>query len=690
MKKTLSLLTVLFSVTAFGQNISFLPFEGSDEFIPLPEGETNRIQLEMTGWFPSEECQCTEDSPILPQLFTTDSMKIWIEEREYSIVAERGVMNPKDNAGDPVDAYGREIGPDNDNNGWEGLRVPWYPHFMNAQTPDWREILQLSFHPEDYRRPIGGRLFRIQWKIWASIWRGTESAKQLTESGEVPIEVPLPDLTVSWKPTDTGLDVFYIGDGATHTIGVNATNIGGPLWNANNIGFTLFNRYADDMNKERKDNYLLEKPLSESFDDNDGVLEFMESIGGQIPINPVHADGKTRHFDSPKYYIVDPEDKILESREDNNKYTHGFNGPNELYVQQIEPKLSGFKYPFLFTESELTNNVISSTLNELREYQGLPSRFHGGVDVRTSGHEDAFVMSSGFGNYGYIMSASNNPNESTDKAVIIGDFLYGHIETEITDLGDIWGLKYFDYRETHPEWFPWLNEGNYISRITESNNPHIHFSELDHDFQGNPDETRKHLLNPINHFSHHTANIDGGVVLTTQFKDAYFVEVGSGNPDLTEELRLHVYNVGDGPQNTVIKLLPPGQYEFILELRDRYNEWGKMGVYSIQTELFRYIETYPLFESIATYEQVADYWLFNEPGQPNPEIHKVFYRRNGIPYLRYKITTSYQRVGDGYSISATPPALLQEGAYDFFITVEVTHGEDQLILQIPFAISANN
>lgn len=690
MKKNLSLLLVLFSVTAFGQNISFLPFEGSDEFIPLPEGETNRIQLEMTGWFPSEECQCTEDTPILPQLFTTDSMKIWIEEDEYSIVAERGVINPKDDAGDPVDAYGREIGPDNDNNGWEGLRVPWYPHFMNAQTPDWREILQLSFHPEDYRRPIGDRLFRIKWKIWASICRGTESAKQLTESGEVPIEVPLPDLTVSWKPTDTGLDVFFIGDGATHTIGVNATNIGGPLWNANNIEFTLFNRYVDDMNKERKVNNKLDKTLSIAFDDYDGVLEYMESIGGPITISPVHADGKTRHFDSPKYYLVDPKNKIPESREDNNKYTHGANGPKELYVQQIVPKLSNFKYPFLFTESELANNVISSTLNELREYQGLPSRFHSGVDVRTSGHTAAFVMSSGFGNYGYLMTQQPSHN-TPDKAVIIGDFLYGHIAKEIIEIEDFWDLKYFDYSAESCDWQPWLNEGNLVSQIKlDNNSPHIHFCELDHDFQGVPEERRKHCLNPINHFSPHTTNVDGSVLLTTEYGNAYYLEVGSGNPALTEELRLPVYNVGDGPQNTVIRLVSPGQYEFILELRDRYTEWGKMGVYSIQTELFRYIETSPLFESIATYEQVADYWLFNENGQTNSEVDSVFYRRAGRPYLRYKITTSYQRIGDGYSISATPPALLQEGTYDFFITVEGTHSEDQLILQIPFAITANN
>lgn len=420
MVKTAFILILVAISTIIGQVITLSPYEGSGQFIPLPLGEPNLISLEMTGWFPGEECQCTEDSPILTQLFTTDSMKIWIDERNYDIVALRSSINPHDSEGDQVDAYGRVIGPDNENNGWEGLRAPWYPHYMNSQTSTYREILQLSFRPEDYRRPIESRLFYIQWKIWASICRGTESTKQLTASGEVTIEVPLPDLSVSWKPAGTGLDIFYIGDGATHTIPVGATNIGGPLWNAYNIEFTLFNRYVDDMNNDRKMNNLLTKPLSKAFDDNDGVLEFMESIGGQISISPVHGDGKKRHFDSPKFYIVDPEDKIREAREDNNKYTHGANGPNELYVQQIEPKLSNFKYPFLFTESEFTNNVISSTLNELREKNGLPSRFHGGVDIRTSGHEHAFVMSSGFGNFEYNMTTS-----LPDKALIIGDFFMG-------------------------------------------------------------------------------------------------------------------------------------------------------------------------------------------------------------------------------------------------------------------------
>lgn len=238
---------------------------------------------------------------------------------------------------------------------------------------------------------------------------------------------------------------------------------------------------------------------------------------------------------------------------------------------------------------------------------------------------------------------------------------------------------------------PWFNEGNLIGTIKlNTQNKHIHFCELDHDFQGSPEERRKHVLNPINHFYPHTANVDAGVTLTTEYKDAYFIEIGSGNPNLLE-IKLPVYDVGDGPPLIYRRLISPGQYEFILELKDRWTQWGKMGVYSIQSELFRYSDNDPAqpFESIDTYEQVADFWLFNEPGQRNPEVDKVFYRRDGIPYLRYKLTTSYQRVGDDYIISATPPHLLQEGAYDFFITVEGTHGEDQLILQIPFAIDTN-
>lgn len=681
MRKCAILLIVPF-VSVLANPIELLPYEDSDNFIPRTHGNVNTIPLELIGWFPNEECACNEDDPIQFQLYTTDSMKIWINDNEYDIIAKVSSINPLDQDGGEVDGWGRVISPDNENNGWRGLSVPWHPHYMDSQTPDWREIASLSFEPSDYKKPITGRLFHIRWKIWASICIGTDAKKQLTAEGEVKITIPLPDLSVRWKPATTGLDVNYIPDDAIHEYYVSATNIGGPLWGVQKIGFLLYNRYLNDMNDRLIVNNHDEKPLSASFDVPEGVLEFMGSIGGPIKVLPNHDNGMERHFDSPQWFKADPANEIVESREDNNLYTYGVDGYDILFVQQIETKIDNFPYPFLYSPSELLNNVISSTLNENRESRStnLPERFHSGVDCRTFGHNTAFASSSGFGNYGYRMSTS-----SSDFGVIIGDFLYGHIQHLITELHDPWGFDYFNYDVHNPTWYPWFNEGNMISQITSLSNPHIHFGELDHNFVGSPEVRWKHRLNPIDHFYPHTSNESHGIVLDTEYRHAYLRDVSRLNNPL---LALQISPISENPPPVVFLLIPSGDYEIIVELKDKYtaSSENRMGVFSIESELFHFSPTPPYYDTYNTWSQIANYWLFNEMGGANPQTQDVYYHRDGIDFNRYKITTTYERTGDSYVISPQPIHITEAGTYECYISVNGTHSMDNLDLVISFAV----